>query len=155
MVGVLVSGRRITIGWLGDSRAYWVGAQGARQLTTDHSWFNDVVGSGTMTADEARRDKRARAIERSLGADFDGNNPGIEPDALTLNVTESGVLLVTSDGFYTYADEPKIAELIKGLPRDIDALSMSRRLVDYARNAGGGDNITVVAIIFQGSPSTS
>src|SRR5262245_10537684 len=32
-VGVLVKGRRITIGWLGDSRAYWMGASGAHQLT--------------------------------------------------------------------------------------------------------------------------
>ena len=71
-VGVLVKGRRITIGWLGDSRAYWVGADGARQLTTDHSWFNDVVGSGAMTAEQALKDKRARGIVRSLGAALDG-----------------------------------------------------------------------------------
>src|SRR4030095_12040038 len=59
-VGVLVKGKRITIGWLGDSRAYWVGVDGARQLTTDHSWFNDVVSSGAMTAEQALKDKRAR-----------------------------------------------------------------------------------------------
>jgi serine/threonine protein phosphatase PrpC len=147
-VGVLVKGRRITIGWLGDSRAYWLGADGARQLTTDHSWFNDVVGSGAMTAEQALKDKRARGIVRSLGADLDGSNPGVEPDALTLNLTESGALLVVSDGFYTYADEKQITRLVKALPRDIDALTMARHLVEYARHAGGRDNITVVVILF-------
>ena len=147
-VGVLVKGKRITIGWLGDSRAYWVGAEGARQLTTDHSWFNDVVSSGAMTTEQALNDKRARAIVRSLGADLDGSNPGVEPDALTLNLTESGVLLVVSDGFYTYADEQQIARLVQELPKDIDALTLARHLVEYARNAGGRDNITVVAILF-------
>ena len=147
-VGVLVKGKRITIGWLGDSRAYWVGVDGARQLTTDHSWFNDVVSSGAMTTEQALNDKRARAIVRSLGADLDGSNPGVEPDALTLNLTESGVLLVVSDGFYTYADEKQIARLVKELPKDIDALTMARYLVEYARNAGGRDNLTVVAILF-------
>lgn len=146
-VGALVKGRRITIGWLGDSRAYWVDADGARQLTTDHSWFNDVVGSGEMTADEALKDKRARGIVRSLGADFDGGNPGVTPDALTLNLTEPGILLIVSDGFYVYADEARIADLVKRQPKGIDALTLARRLVEYARNAGGRDNITVVAVI--------
>ena len=147
-VGVFVKGKRITIGWLGDSRAYWVGVDGARQLTPDHSWFNDVVSSGAMTAAQALKDKRARSIVRSLGADLDGSNPGVEPDALTLNLTESGVLLVVSDGFYTHADEQQIARLIKELPKGIDALTMARHLVEYARNAGGRDNITVVVILF-------
>lgn len=147
-VGVLVAGRRITLGWLGDSRAYWVGPDGARQLTTDHSWFNDVVGSGEMTADQARRDPRARAIVRSLGADLDGNDPGVAPDALTLNVTEHGALLVVSDGFYSYADAPRIASLIRALGPDADALTLARHLVDHARDQGGSDNITVVAIMF-------
>lgn len=149
-VGVLVNGRRITIGWVGDSRAYWLGAtaRAAKQLTIDHSWFNEVVGSGEMTAEEALKDKRARGIVRSLGADLDGGNPGVEPDALTLNLTEAGVLIVVSDGFYMYADDQKIAELIRNMPKDIDALTMSRRLVEHARQAGGHDNITVVAVIF-------
>src|SRR5262245_15842046 len=76
-VGVLVKGKRITIGWLGDSRAYWVDADGARQLTTDHSWFNDVVSSGEMTAEDEIKDKRARSIVRSLGAELDCGNPGL------------------------------------------------------------------------------
>jgi serine/threonine protein phosphatase PrpC len=147
-VGVLVVGRRVTLGWLGDSRAYWVGPGGARQLTTDHSWFNDVVGSGEMTADAARRDPRARAIVRSLGADLDGHDPGVAPDALTLNVTEHGALLVVSDGFYTYADEPRIASLVRALGPEADALTLARHLVDHARDQGGSDNITVVAIVF-------
>jgi PPM family protein phosphatase len=147
-VGVLVVGRRITLGWLGDSRAYWVGKGAARQLTTDHSWLNDVVSAGEMTEEEARADPRARAIVRSLGADLDGKNPGVVPDALTLNVTEDGVLLVVSDGFYTYADERKIAQLVRDLGSDIDAMSISRSLVEHARTEGGSDNITVVAIVF-------
>ena len=147
-VGVLVVGKRITLGWLGDSRAYWVGKGAARQLTVDHSWLNDVVASGQMTEEEAKKDPRARAIVRSLGADNDGANPGVVPDATTLNLTESGILLIVSDGFYTYADEREIAQLVREKGRDADALSLSRHLVEHARNSGGSDNITVVAIVF-------
>jgi serine/threonine protein phosphatase PrpC len=146
-VGVLVVGRRITVGWLGDSRAYWVNHVSARQLTTDHSWVNDVVESGAMTEAEARKDARARAIVRSLGADVDGRDQPIEPEALTLNVTEPGVLLVVSDGFYTYADERQIAALVRARG-DADALTLARHLVAHACDSGGSDNITVVAIRF-------
>jgi serine/threonine protein phosphatase PrpC len=146
-VGVLVVGRRITVGWLGDSRAYWVNHHRARQLTTDHSWVNDVVESGEMTEAEARKDARARAIVRSLGADNDGREQPIEPEALTLNVTEGGVLLIVSDGFYTYADDAQISALVRS-QGDADALTLARHLVTHARDAGGSDNITVVAIRF-------
>jgi serine/threonine protein phosphatase PrpC len=147
-VGVVVTAKRITISWVGDSRAYWVDHDGARQLTTDHSWFNEVVGSGEMTAEEALNDKRSRAIVRSLGADPDGANSGVEPDTLTLNITEKGVLLIVSDGLYVYADAKKIAEIVNQRVPSADALSLSRALVDYARDGGGRDNITVVALFF-------
>jgi len=146
-VVVLVVGPRVTIGWLGDSRAYWVNRAGARQLTTDHSWFNDVVASGEMTPEQARNDPRVRGIVKSLGADLEGANPGVEGDALTLNLTEPGVLLIVSDGFYTTADDPTIRRLVHALPDGIDALALARHLVDHARSSGTKDNITVVAII--------
>jgi serine/threonine protein phosphatase PrpC len=65
-----------------------------------------------------------------------------------LNLTEPGILLIVTDGFYVYADEARIADLVKKQPKGVDAPTMARRLVEYARNAGGRDNITVVAIIF-------
>jgi serine/threonine protein phosphatase PrpC len=146
-VAVVVAGARVTIGWLGDSRAYWLAGHAARQLTTDHSWFNDVVASGEMTPEQARNDPRVRGIVKSLGADLEGANPGIEADALTFHLTEPGVLLVVSDGFYTTADDSAIAKLVRELPAGIDALALARHLVDHARSSGTKDNITVVAII--------
>lgn len=148
IVSAIVKDRRISIGWVGDSRAYWVSDSSARQLTTDHSWVNEVVAAGEMSLVEAQSHKNARAITQSLGADMDGSNPGVKPDALTLNLSERGVLLIVSDGFYQYADNAKISSLLKEMPKGTDALTISRRLVEFARQAGGHDNITVVAAIF-------
>jgi len=154
-VGCLVMGKRITIGWVGDSRAYWIaGRQTATQVSIDDSWVNYAVNELKMTLEDALKDKRAHAIVESLGAANDGSNPGVEPDARSLNISEDGILLVVSDGFWNYADNPPkyeiktITDLINQLPKDADALTIARHLVQYARKAGGHDNITVVAAIF-------
>jgi serine/threonine protein phosphatase PrpC len=153
IVGALVVGRRITVGWVGDSRAYWVNRKVARQLTIDDSWYNYAVaplpeGLGMSPAD-ASKHKLSHALLQSLGAANDGKNPGVAPNARTLNLTESGVLLVTTDGFWNYVkNEDHLVKLVNQLPRDTDALTLANHLVNFARQAGGHDNITVVAAIF-------
>ena len=60
----------VTVGWVGDSRAYWLAADGAAALlTTDHSWAAEMVGAGILDEATAMRDRRAHAITRWLGAD--------------------------------------------------------------------------------------
>ncbi len=149
MVIALVIGRRITIGWVGDSRAYWCSASGVRQLTSDHSWVNEIVAAGKMSREEAEKHKLAHAITQSLGAADDGSNPGVEGSVLTFNLTESGRLLVVSDGFWNYADkEAQVAQLMTQFSADVTPLTLARALVDFANKAGGHDNITVVASQF-------
>jgi serine/threonine protein phosphatase PrpC len=43
----------ITLGWLGDSRAYLLAA-GGQQLTRDHSWMAMVLERSEMTEADAR-----------------------------------------------------------------------------------------------------
>ena len=47
----------VTIGWAGDSRAYWIGGDGACRLTADHSWAQLQVDAGAMS----RRRSRGRS----------------------------------------------------------------------------------------------
>jgi serine/threonine protein phosphatase PrpC len=69
LVAAVVQDHTATIGWLGDSRAYWISPQGSRQLTKDDSWLNDIVASGQMTEAEASKSDKAHAITRWLGVD--------------------------------------------------------------------------------------
>ena len=55
------------MGWLGDSRAYYIGPDASRQLTHDHSWVNEIVAAGRMTRAEAETAPLAHAITRSVG----------------------------------------------------------------------------------------
>ncbi|MCP2729413.1 PP2C family serine/threonine-protein phosphatase [Limnofasciculus baicalensis] len=132
-----------TIGWMGDSRAYWISPSTSRQLTADHSWLNDVVSSGKMTAAEAKLSPNAHAISRWVGADIPDD---LEPSIIQFNSSESGCLLLCTDGLWNYAPQAEqIAALVQSTI-DIDALGVSRRLVDFARGKGGNDNITVAVL---------
>ncbi|MGI4831685.1 MAG: PP2C family protein-serine/threonine phosphatase, partial [Janthinobacterium lividum] len=144
VVAALVTGGRCTVGWLGDSRAYWFGEDGARMLTRDHSWQNEVVSAGTMSAEEAARSPRAHAITRWVGPDADG----MDAEVVTFTLAGSGVLMLCSDGLWNYAasvDEMKEQVMTRDDHAE-DALEGARRLVRFALEQGGQDNITVAML---------
>ncbi len=72
IVGAVVTAGLLVVGWVGDSRAYWIpvdrSAPGAR-LTEDDSWAAQMVAAGLMGEAEAYADHRAHAITGWLGAD--------------------------------------------------------------------------------------
>ena len=143
IVAAIVQERSATIGWMGDSRAYWISAQASQQLTTDHSWLNDVVASGTMTEIEARKSPNAHAISRWVGGDIPDD---LEPSIIQFNSPGAGYLLLCTDGLWNYAPQPQQLAALVTSTIDIDALGVSRRLVEFARGKGGGDNITVAVL---------
>src|SRR5699024_7265361 len=63
----------VTIGWVGDSRAYWVpdngNASAPALLTRDDSWAEAMVQAGALTREEAMRSTHAHALIAWLGAD--------------------------------------------------------------------------------------
>ena len=100
-----------TIGWLGDSRAYWISSNGSRQLTKDDSWLNEVVAAGEMTETQAQLDKKAHAITHWIGADANDN---AQPSIMKFQIPGAGYLLLCTDGLWNYApDASQIMELVK------------------------------------------
>jgi len=146
VVAALVADGRATVAWVGDSRAYWIGPTGgARQLTSDHSWVNDVVSAGEMTADQAEKDPQAHAITRWLGADAGENS---EADTAQFPIAAPGILLLCTDGLWNYAATPEaMAQIVRNAqPPDADALTLARNLIAFANEKGGHDNITALVL---------
>ena len=128
----------LTVGWLGDSRAYWLGAAD-ELLTIDHNWATDMVASELLGPDEAAADPRAGTITRWLGRDA----PTIEPGIVTRRVDALGTLVLCSDGLWNYASEPDELRVLPALG-EATSLARAEALVAFANEAGGHDNITVV-----------
>lgn len=145
IVAALVSPRTATLGWVGDSRAYWVDRQGGQLLTSDHNWLNYVVAAGTMTEEAARREDKAHALVRWLGADAGAH---AIPSIIRFHLPGPGHLVLCSDGLWGYV--PRVSQFAR-LFHELaigatDAITIAQRLVDFARNQGGRDNITAVVL---------
>lgn len=140
IIAAVVQNGIATIGWLGDSRAYWISSQGAKLLTQDDSWLNDMIASGEMTEQEAINSAKAHVITRWLGADVE-KDP--EPSLITFEIPGSGYLLLCTDGFWNYAPEAEqIAQLLEPSAGK-ESVVIARNLVEFALSQGGRDNITV------------
>ena len=134
---------QISIGWLGDSRAYWMTRETIQQLTEDDSWLNDMVTAGKLSEAEARQSPQAHAINRWLGADVTDD---AVPSIVRFTSSSPGYLILCSDGLWNYTAHPqKLAELVQRYTAP-EAVVLSRRLVEYARSQGGQDNITVAIL---------
>lgn len=146
LVCALVRPGEIAVGWVGDSRAYWLAppdaAEPARLVTTDHSWAVQLVAAGVLDEAAAMRDPRAHAITRWLGA-----GGTAEAEVATLRPTGGGALLLCSDGLWKYL--PGATDLAAvALPASADGgpIAAAEALTTLALGAGGRDNVTVVVI---------
>jgi serine/threonine protein phosphatase PrpC len=143
LVAALCRGHQIAIGWVGDSRAYWLGADGVDQLTTDDSFAAEGVAKGLLTAEQAAKSPFLHAITHWVGP----NSPERPPNTELLQPDRPGRLLLCTDGLWNYAPtEVALSELVGRLPSDASPVAVARALVDTAVDRGGEDNITVAVI---------
>ncbi len=140
----------ITIGWCGDSRAYWLPDAGEPlQLMLDHSLGTELIQSG-MSEAEAQADATFHTITRWLGADSVDSSPELSSH----QVRQPGWLLVCSDGLWNYASP---ASAIHALLRQqlaaglTEPVPIADGMVRWANAQGGHDNITAVLARYEPS----
>jgi serine/threonine protein phosphatase PrpC len=146
VVAAVVQDGAATIGWVGDSRAYWVDETDAGGLTRDDSWINAMLDAGYMTEEEAANSPNQSALYRCLGGEIGDDTPSAEPSFSTLCLRPGMRLILCSDGFWNYAPDPEdVGRVVRQTPSD-DAFKTAKHLVNYAIVGGGHDNITVAVL---------
>lgn len=144
-VAAVVESDRYTVANIGDSRAYWISDHGnSVQLSVDDSVAQLRIDSG-IDREIAENGPGAHAITKWLGKDASDLNPttSVHP------ITESGWLLVCSDGLWNYASEPEQlkalfdAALADNSMQTPEPAHLAAQLTAWANEQGGKDNITV------------
>jgi serine/threonine protein phosphatase PrpC len=147
IVAALVFRRRVVVGWVGDSRAYWVAKGGAELLTRDHSWVNEVVAKGEMTEAEAMGAPLAHALTRCLGPLEVGEETieEVVPEVRVRDLPGAGDLVLCTDGLWNYLPGAgDVASVVHAAGEGASAGAIAARLVNHALRKGGADNVSVV-----------
>jgi serine/threonine protein phosphatase PrpC len=143
LVSALCRPDEIVVGWLGDSRAYWLDDDGLRQLTVDDSLAEEGVARGMLTPEQAARSPFLHSITHWVGPDA----PARPPRMVALSPERPGRLIVCTDGLWNYMPTvEELSDLIGALPAGATAAAVARSLTDTALTRGGRDNITVAVV---------
>ncbi len=136
---VLVLGaHRYVIGQVGDSRAYLFRGGQFLQITKDHSYVQEQVDAGLLTADQARTHPYSNVITRCVGA-----NEDVVPDVYFGTLEQGDVLLVASDGLTGMLEDDQLAKIIES---DSTPELVVSRMIAEANRHGGLDNITAIVV---------
>lgn len=139
---LMEGGDTANIAHVGDSRIYLHRGDEFSQLTADHSWVNEQIVSGVISADQARSHPLRNVVTRALGG-----KPDLQVDLQARKMQPGDLLLLCSDGLTTMIPDDDIRQIVAEAGDDVEQLA--RRLVDEANERGGEDNITVLLIKFQ------
>lgn len=132
---VLADGE-VSIGHVGDSRAYLLREGELGQLTNDHSLVEELRRQGKLTREQAAEHPQRSVITRALGPE-----PGVDVDTMTVSARAGDVFLLCSDGLTTMLDDDRVQAILEEAE---DLEQAADHLVRAANDRGGKDNITVV-----------
>jgi PPM family protein phosphatase len=146
VTAAILTNGRVSIGHVGDSRAYRIRNGELERLTEDHSLVADLMRSGRLTPEEADAHPQRSVITRALGTDAE-----VDVDTVTVDVEPGDLFLLCSDGLTTMVPEEDILRIAQ----EADDLNEAARTLVRAANSGGGeDNITVVLFKVEGDEAT-
>ena len=134
------------IGHVGDSRCYLIRDDTITQLTTDHSYVQEQIDLGLLTAEEVDGHWLRNAIYRAIGHDDD-----LEADLLSGRLQAGDCLLMCSDGLSDMVSSDEMRAILR---HETSLTSKVQQLIDTANEHGGKDNITAIVCQVSGPPKT-
>ena len=127
----------VSLGHVGDSRAYLFRDGELKRLTKDHSLVEELRRQGRLTEEQAEEHPQRSIITRALGPE-----PSVNVDTMTFPARDGDVYLLCSDGLTTMVSDDEIRRILSESKTLRSAVS---KLVEAANRGGGRDNITAVA----------
>ena len=123
---------------VGDSRLYRLRSGKLSQITTDHSWVEEMCSLGRLDRDSELYHAKKNIITRAVGASRE-----IVPDYFEDALEPGDKFLLCSDGLTNMVDDRSITHVYDS---DEELFKIAGKLVNKANEAGGNDNISVVLV---------
>jgi serine/threonine protein phosphatase PrpC len=136
------------VGWVGDSRAYWIREKVVIERTRDHKLVEELIAAGQLTEAEAKNSMLAHVVTRAIGGRAP-DEPAVEGSLVGPWPLEPGDRVVLcSDGVCDLLSDDEIAAAVA----TASPTEGGDALVRIAIDRGGHDNIT--AIVYVAGPAT-
>jgi protein phosphatase len=149
LTAMLLSGSRLALVHIGDSRAYLYRDGGLFQVTHDHSVTQSMIDAGRLTPEEAGSHPQRSLLIRAIGAEADlVREAGVSeahaaaattPDLSLLEARAGDRYLLCSDGLTSVVPAAVIRETLAAAA--LSPEEVVGRLITLANEAGGPDNI--------------
>ncbi|WP_371323205.1 Stp1/IreP family PP2C-type Ser/Thr phosphatase [Dechloromonas sp. ZY10] len=133
----------LSVAHVGDSRLYRWRAGQLMQLTRDHSFLQEQIDSGLISAEEARHSQNRNLVTRALGVD-----PTVEVEVRDFPVEAGDLLLLCSDGLNDMVEDEEIALTLHALGANLPLAA--EQLIQMANDNGGRDNVSVILLRIKG-----
>jgi serine/threonine protein phosphatase PrpC len=134
----LLTGNKLSIAHVGDSRIYLVREHSLFPLTDDHSVVSEQMKLGLITKEEAETSQFGNVITKALGYE-----ETIAMDLNELDIIEGDRIVLCTDGLTRMVSEDIIFSTVSSVDKHEEACKI---LIDTACANGGKDNITVIVI---------
>lgn len=135
---ILIEGNRMAVAHVGDSRIYLLHHGTLVRITHDHSYVEELVDSGQITADEARTHPSRSVVTRALGSD-----PDMYADHFSLEISDGDRIILCSDGLSGMVPDDEIESIAVS---NVTPQKAADNLVSAALTYGGSDNVTVIVV---------
>ena len=146
LTAMLFVGGRYSILHVGDSCAYEITADEAKQLTTDQTYVAQEIEAGRMTEEEAKVHPQRNVLLQCVGSSVE-----VVPEIKHGFLNKQATYLVCSDGFRHVLDEGELIDAFKKqslepLWSKDEVQSEISKTIDIVMERGEQDNITAVVL---------
>jgi PPM family protein phosphatase len=149
LTAMLLSGSRLGLVHIGDSRAYLFRDGGLFQITHDHSVTQSMIDAGRLTPEEAGSHPQRSLLVRALGISAESLRESGLPEAQAGEAGTADLSLLDArpgDRYLLCSDGLTAAVAVSAIRETLSDATLSpeeavSRLIALANEAGGPDNI--------------
>ncbi len=133
-----ISNNSLRWGNVGDSRLYLLRKNVLRQVSTDHSFVQNLVDSGTIQENEKITHPKKNILTRAVGV-----SSNLAVDTGEIDLCPGDRILLCSDGLSAYVHSGDIKTVLE---QHVNPEEAAHALVEKVYEMGARDNVTIVVV---------
>jgi len=135
VTAAIIGEKRVYWAHVGDSRMYLVRNGVLRQITRDHTFLQDLIDWGDVSAEAALKHPMSHVLDQCVGCMDNGIDSG------DFEIVAGDILILCTDGLHGVVTEDQIVGIVLS-PGQVSRCNAS--LLDASLQSGSLDDITVV-----------